>query len=379
MKLSYYNIKIDFNKSHDSYIYDKKTKKEYLDFFGQYSTIPLGYNHPIFNDEFYKEIKNVSNIKTVNCEIDSDEFQEFHKTFRSYAGKGYKNFFYSNGGGVSIENAIKVLMDKKNSKYPIFLSFKNSFHGITGLSGMVTDKFSPINTHFPIGHRSSLFIMRIQAEQYSVLNNILDKFHNNLAGIIIEPIQCTAGDIHISKEYLQYLYKKSKEYNIPIIFDEVQVGFGGTGTLWYCQQLGIKPDILVFGKKTQVSGLMTNIPIDENKLSVTWDGDLIDMIRSKYIIKAYKKYKILENVRKQSKALAERLSELDILNLRYSGLLFAFDLKNRKYRDRLWKRMYKYGMLSLKTRDNTIRLRPTLSVNDEEIEEGYKTIKKSLK
>jgi len=378
--ISFYNIRIDWEKSHDSFIYDKNTGREYLDFFGQYSTIPLGYNHPIFNEEFYEEIKRVAHTKIVNCEIHSDEYDEFHESFKKYAGKDYNNFFYCNGGGVAVENAMKVALDNKKSRNAIFIGLKNSFHGITGLSGAITDRFPPINKHFPLGMENMSRILRIVPEDKALVDFILDQqYKDQIAAIVVEPIQCTAGDIHISKGYLKYLYNAAKNKDIPIIFDCVQVGFGGTGSIWYYQQLGIKPDIVVFGKKTQVSGIMTNMPIDESKLSVTWDGDIIDMIRCKYIIKAYKKYNILDNVKKRAKQLAKGLSEIDKLNnLRHAGLLFAFDLPTKAERDILWKSMYDNGMLFLKTRWNTIRLRPPLSVSEDEVNQAIEIISRSI-
>ena len=81
---SRYNIKIDFNKSHDSYIFDKNTKRELLDFFGQYATLSLGYNHPIFQSNSYnEEIKRISHQKIVNNEIASDEALSFDSDFKS--------------------------------------------------------------------------------------------------------------------------------------------------------------------------------------------------------------------------------------------------------------------------------------------------------
>ena len=82
--MSLFNIKIDFKKSKGSFIFDKNTKKKYLDFLGMYSSLPLGYNHKIFNcSKFKKEIKQSSSVKLVNCEIDSDEYQDFFKEFKN--------------------------------------------------------------------------------------------------------------------------------------------------------------------------------------------------------------------------------------------------------------------------------------------------------
>ena len=77
-KTSLFNIKIDFDKSYDSFIFDKITNKNYLDFMGMYSSLPLGYNHKIFSsNDFKDEILKVSKLKLVNCEVLSDEFDSF--------------------------------------------------------------------------------------------------------------------------------------------------------------------------------------------------------------------------------------------------------------------------------------------------------------
>ena len=86
-----------------------------------------------------------------------------------------------------------------------------------------------------------------------------------------------------------------------MIFDEIQIGFGGTGKIWYYENLPVSPDILVFGKKTQLSGIavkekLSKIFKNSIRLEVTWDADIVDMIRCKYVIKAYKKYEILKHV-----------------------------------------------------------------------------------
>ena len=79
---SKFNINIDFNRSHGSYIYDLNTKREYLDFFGMYASLPLGYNHEIFKESTYVyEALQASSIKLNNCEFVSNATLEFDKTF----------------------------------------------------------------------------------------------------------------------------------------------------------------------------------------------------------------------------------------------------------------------------------------------------------
>ena len=78
---SRFGIRIDFEKSQGSYIHDKSTNRKYLDLFGMYSSLPVGYNSSAFGNKFDEEIKRISQLKIVNCEILSDEYDSFVKSF----------------------------------------------------------------------------------------------------------------------------------------------------------------------------------------------------------------------------------------------------------------------------------------------------------
>ena len=149
----------------------------------------------------------------------------------------------------------------------------------------------------------------------------------------------------------------------------------------------MEPDIVIFGKKTQLSGIMVKDEFaqifsqeDSGRLEVTWDGDISDMIRCKYIIKAYEKYDILSNVEKMSKLLSSSLSQMpEILNLRNCGLIFGFDLTSTRYRDILIKNAYENGMICNIAGKTSIRLRPSLSVTEKDIEQATSIFKSSMR
>jgi L-lysine 6-transaminase len=171
------------------------------------------------------------------------------------------------------------------------------------------------------------------------------------------------------------------------VFDEIQIGFGGTGKVWYFQHLDIVPDIVIFGKKTQLSGIMAQEkygeifnPKNSIRLEVTWDGDVADMVRCKYIMKAYEKNNILDNVNKQSKAIMGGLSDIEeILNLRNCGLIIGFDLPNSQKRDIVVDKLYKNGLICNKTGQKSVRFRPNLNVNEKEIDHALQIIKETIK
>tara|TARA_A100001515_G_scaffold21221_1_gene16041 strand:+ start:575 stop:1774 length:1200 start_codon:yes stop_codon:yes gene_type:complete len=380
---SKFNINVNFKKSKGLYLHDNNTNKKYLDFFGMYASLPIGYNHSIFNStEFKEEIINASKTKINNCEFVSDETLEFDKLFTSFANKSdFKNFHYTCTGALAVEAAIKTCIHASKYEKPKIVTFKNSFHGINSFSCFITDRFFGADKKLDL--LPETFSTKLDAD-YETLKDYLA--HNFVTCVIVEPIQCSAGDIHLDFEFYKKLRELCDKHNVPLIFDEIQVGFGSTGKMWFYEHTDIVPDIVIFGKKTQLSGIMVNEKysgiFDENsstRLEVTWDGDVVDMIRCKYIMRAYEKYNIVENTAIQGEALLEMLKSVDkIKNPRARGLIAAFDMENQIQRDKLVKKLYKNGMIVNKTGKKSIRLRPSLNVESKHIAEAERILKKSL-
>jgi L-lysine 6-transaminase len=397
-----YGIKIDFEKSHGSYLHDKITNKEYLDFFGMYATLALGYNHPIFNSEDFKNrMLRIASCKIVNNEILSDEAQSFDKTFTDYVsldGK-FSHFHYSCTGALAIEAAVKTAIDYKGFVNPKIISFKESFHGINGYGGGFTARiggagerlkgfpgpFSWPQFKNPIMTYEKGVLKSNNEDVISILNKVEDfiKLENSqISGILLEPIQCTFGDKYFSETFFIGLRKIADKYDIPLIFDEIQVGFGGTGKIWYFEHLPIEPDIVVFGKKVQLAGIMvkekfTKVFSKPIRLEVTWDSNIVDMLRGEFIVKAYKEYNILDNVNAMSIRLRKGLEETkNLINIRNTGLLFAFDFESENLRNKFVNQLFINKMLCNKSANKTVRFRPNLSVSSYEVDKALEIIKK---
>ena len=402
-----YGIKIEFEKSHGSYLFDKITNNKFLDFFGMYATLALGYNHPIFSSEEFKErMLRIASCKIVNNEILSDEAQSFDKSFTDYVslnGK-YTHFHYTCTGALAIEAAIKTAIDYKGYKNPRIISFSGSFHGINGYGGFFTERsggpgqrlngfpaqLSSCNCAWPKFNNPTMtyedgILTPNEENVFSILNeveNCIKSENSQISGILVEPIQCTFGDNYFSETFFVGLRRISDKYDIPLIFDEIQIGFGGTGKIWYFEHLTIEPDIVVFGKKVQLAGIMVkekfskifSTPI---RLEVTWDSNIIDMLRGEYIVKAYKEFKILENVNAMGNKLRRGLDETkNLKNIRNTGLLFAFDFETESIRNKFVNKLYKNQMLCNKSGKKTVRFRPNLNINRDEINKAIDIIKK---
>jgi len=296
----------------------------------------------------------------------SEEFAEFEQQFSKISF--HKNLHFCSTGALAVESAIKCAFEYSKEPNSIIVGAKNSFHGINSW-GFTTDRsidsVNPRMRYFPENNWVSITASNIP--EYIVQN------HRKISAVIIEPIQCTAGDIYVSTETLLAIESQCRVYDICLILDEIQTGFGVTGELWYSNAVGLSPDIIVFGKKSQICGIMVNekyseaINSDFRKLQVTFDGDLLDAIRSKYILKAFQEYSILENVNDKSLLLHDLLSE-KFINYRQKGFLIAFDFLDREKRDIFVKRAFHHGILVNPTSEKSVRLRPNLAFSDNDLD-----------
>lgn len=367
MNIVFDEIIIDFEKSHGSYLVDKKTNKEYLDFYNMFSSLPLGYNHPVFNEEFRQKISSIGYMRMANMVCHSKELQVFSREFEKHLFLG--TLFYCCTGALAVETALKCAMhQKKRDKHKI-LSVKNSFHGVNSW-GLPTDRGGATEgrmDYFP-SHEDFLIL-----ELDEIIRLLEEENSNDITAVLIEPIQCTGGDIYLSMEKLQEIRHLCSKKNICFILDEIQTGFGTTGKMWYYEFLGFEPDILIFGKKSQVCGVVVNEAYGDifndkrYKLDVTFNGELLDIVRASYILKAFQEYNILDNVQKISMEL-KRIIEPYVLNYRSLGCLIAFDFESPFVRDAFVSRCYSEKLLINKGGEKSVRLRPNLALNTGEIE-----------
>jgi L-lysine 6-transaminase len=367
MTKTVFNINIDFKKSSGSYVFDKLTGKPFLDLFSMFSSLPLGYNHPIFDKNFDQKIKYISHLRMSNNLFQSDEFKSFEKKFLDISF--HQNVHFCSTGALAVEAALKCGYEYKKDPDSIVLGVKNSFHGINSW-GFVTDpEISSVKNRVKNYPKNNWELHSLDG----LIEN-LENVTKNISSVIVEPIQCTAGDIYLDIDKLKRIQKLCNKNDICFIVDEIQTGFGVTGEMWYSEKIGLNPDIVIFGKKSQICGIMTNDKYSEaiyskyRKLEVTFDGDLIDAVRSEYIIKAIKKFSLLENVREKSGMLHDELSKL-FDNYRSIGYLIAFDFNSKQERDNFVLNAYKNKLLVNPTADKSIRIRPNLSFSDNELYE----------
>jgi L-lysine 6-transaminase len=175
-----------------------------------------------------------------------------------------------------------------------------------------------------------------------------------------------------------------------MIFDEVQTGCGLTGTAWAYQQLGVAPDVVAFGKKTQVCGVMAGRRVDEiadnvftvaSRINSTWGGNLTDMVRARRILEIVEADGLFENAAAQGRYLRARLNELAddfpafVHDVRGRGLMCAFSMPTTADRDALVRRLWQNGVIVLPSGQASVRFRPALTVARAEIDEAIAVLR----
>lgn len=404
-----FDFVMDFEKSHGSYIVDRLTGKEYLDMFSMFASASVGYNHPYILEKA-NWLGKMAIYKPTLSDVYLQEYADFMDVFSRVAiPKELPYCFFVEGGALAVENALKTAFDWKTRKNwqknidkeaSLVIHFKQSFHGRSGYTLSLTNTSDPRKhqyfpkfewpritnpkLNFPITEEN--LEETIKHEQMALLNiqEAILANPDEVACIIIEPIQAEGGDNHFRNEFFAELRRVCDENEILLILDEVQTGIGMTGKMWAYEDLGIIPDVISFGKKTQVCGILANkekldevehhVFVESSRINSTFGGNFMDMLRFQLVLEIIEHENLVENSKVVGEFLLDGLKKLEqkfpeqIFSSRGKGLMCAFDLKDHDTRNWLREKLYDEGIIVLTCGDQSIRFRPHLNVTKEEIQ-----------
>lgn len=413
-----FNPVIDLEKSHDSWLVDQVTGNEYLDMFSMFASGAVGYNHPKVLEQ--KEVLSAAAVhKPTLSDIYCDSYAEFLQVFHETAIPEYlPHAFFIEGGALAVENALKVAFDWKtrlnltqgiNVEGSQIIHFTQAFHGRSGYTLSLTntdpnkvDYFPKFNwpritnpaLRFPVGNGVLEEAEEKEAVAIDQINTAITENPNKIAALIIEPIQGEGGDNHFRDEFFVKLREICDENKMLFILDEVQTGVGITGKMWCHEHNTVNPDIISFGKKSQVCGLLAGRRIDEvennvfqksGRINSTFGGNLTDMVRFRIILEIIRDEQLLDNAEKKGFYLQKKLQCLSeefpgfVTNPRGKGLFCAFDLPSQTERDEAWQAMMDNGLLILPSGEESIRFRPHLTVTEEEIDKAVDLVETSIR
>ena len=414
-----YEPVMDMEKSHGSWLVDERDGSEYLDMFSMFASGAVGYNHPdILAGK--DRLAAAALYKPTLSDIYNVQYAEFVEAFSNTAIPEYlPHTFFIEGGALGVENALKVAFDwkvrknmknGKGEKGGKIIHFKQAFHGRTGYTLSLTNTTDPRKTmyfpkfdwpridipklSFPI---TDIVLENVEKNEKIAIDQIKSAISNNpddIAALIIEPIQGEGGDNHFRDDFFVALRQLCDENEMLFIMDEVQTGIGITGKWWAHQHNSVKPDIISFGKKTQVCGLLAGKRVEEvdknvfsesSRINSTFGGNLADMVRFHIILEIIEKENLIENAKNMGAVLKKELQFLSeefpayVTNPRGLGLFAAFDLPSQTERDKVIDGLLKNKLLMLPSGDDAIRFRPHLNVTSEDLKTSIDIIKSTIK
>ncbi|HYO77183.1 MAG TPA: L-lysine 6-transaminase [Thermoanaerobaculia bacterium] len=418
-----YDIVMDLKKSKGSWVFDSRRGRNVLDFFTNFASIPVGYNHPKMDTpEFRERLADAAMNKPANSDIYTTYMAEFVETFARLAVPPSlnKHMFFIEGGSMGIENAVKAAFDwkiRKNfakgyteEKGTQIMHLRECFHGRSGYTLSLTNTADPRKTQyfpkfdwprienpkltFPLTEENLADAARREEAAIAQAKQFLAERKDDIAAFIMEPIQGEGGDNHFRPEFIRAMRQLCDENDMLLIFDEVQAGVGITGKMWSFQNFGVEPDMFCFGKKTQVCGFASNDRIFElaenvftvsSRINSTWGGNLVDMVRAQRYFEIIEEEKLVENTARVGAWFMGELERFQqefpnlVSNVRGRGLMAAFDLPSGDIRDKALESFMGYDVMVLSSGHRSARFRPPLNLSMDEAAEGIRRMEKALK
>ena len=413
-----FDLVLDLERSHGSWLVDARDGTDYLDLFTFFASSALGMNHPALAHDpaFRAELLTAALTKPSNSDVYTTAMARFVDTFARVLGDpALPHLFFIEGGAAAVENALKVAFDWKsrwNEAHGLgpergtrVLHLREAFHGRTGYTMSLTNT-DPVKTaRYPTFDwpridnpyvRADLTAGELHDRELAALTQARAAFAahpHDIACAIVEPIQGEGGDHHFRPAFLQALQELCHAHDALFVVDEVQTGCGLTGTAWAHQQLGLTPDVVAFGKKTQVCGIMAGRRVDEvpdnvfavsSRINSTWGGSLTDMVRSRRILEVVEADGLIPRAAALGRRLLAMLRNLaehhpGVTDPRGRGLMCAVTLESRELRDRVVERLrVDEHVLVLGCGTRSLRLRPALTVTERELAAGVAALDRVL-
>lgn len=409
------DLVLDLERSRGSVLVDARDGRRYLDMFTFFASSALGMNHPALADDetFRAELAQAAVNKPSNSDIYTVPMARFVETFARVLGDpALPHLFFVDGGALAVENALKVAFDWKSRHNEALgidpalgtrvLHLRGAFHGRSGYTMSLTNTDPNKVARFPKFDwpridapylRPGAEIAELEAESLCQARAAFEAHPHDIACFIAEPIQGEGGDRHIRPEFFAAMRALCDEFDALLIFDEVQTGCGITGTAWAYQQLGVTPDVLAFGKKTQVCGVMAGGRVDEvadnvfnvsSRINSTWGGNLTDMVRARRILEVIEADDLIADAAVAGRRLLEGLRGLAeqfpdrVFDPRGRGLMCAFSMPSAAERDELIGRLWARQVIMLASGPDSVRFRPALTVTAAEIDTAVDAVRDVL-
>ena len=362
---------IDIVKGKGCHVWDAEGN-EYLDLYGGHAVISVGHCHPYYVQKLTEQLNKLGFYS--NSVINSFQV-ELAEKLGKLSGYDDYSLFLINSGAEANENALKLASFHNHKKRVV--SFKKAFHGRTSAAVKVTDNpaiIAPINDTIPVTFVPLNDIKAVEAE--------LQK--GDVSSVIIEGIQGVGGIQQPSDLFMQELRALCTQYNVVLILDEIQSGYGRTGKFFAHQYAGIKPDMITVAKGIGNGFPLAGVLISPEfkpvygMLGTTFGGNHLACAAAIAVLDIMENEKLLDNAKTIGDYLIDELAKLPgIKEIRGRGLMIGIEFEGsiKEIRSRL---LFEEKVFTGVAGTNTIRLLPPLCLTLEEAKDFMQRFKRVL-
>lgn len=372
-------LAIHVKKASGSVIWDDNGK-EYIDLIAGISVCNIGHRHKDVVAAIRKQTNDYLHVLVYGEMIESPQVQ-YAQLLAEHLPSSLNSVYFTNSGAEAVEGAMKL--GKRATGRNDIIAFSKSYHGSTqGALSLLGDEYWR-NAFRPLLPA----VFHYEYNTYDVLNNI----NENTACVVMETIQAERGVYKPSGSWMQAVRKKCTETGTLLILDEIQAGFGRTGTLWAFQQFDIIPDILLLGKALGGGMPLGAFIADKmlmNDLShdpvlghiTTFGGHPVCCAAGFAAFKALLKKDMVKKVAKKEKLFLKLLQHPAIKEVRSTGLLIAVEFPEETFNKRIINYCIRNGVLTdwFLFAPQCMRIAPPLNISTKEIETACDVIINAL-
>ena len=372
-------LSLEIERAEGIYMYDVNGKK-YMDLISGISVSNIGHRHPKVLSAIKDQLDKYLHLMVYGEYVQSPQ-TILASLLASHLPPSLSCCYFVNSGSEAIEGALKLV--KRYTGKTEIITFNNAYHGSShgSLSIMGNETFK--NSFRPL--LPDIRICKFNQEKE------LDYITTKTACVVIEPIQGEAGVRVPDYGFLMKLRRKCHQTNTLLIFDEIQTGFGRTGTLFAFEQFGVIPDILVLAKgmgggmpigaficsKEIMDSLKTNPVLGH---ITTFGGHPVSCAASKACLEAILEEGLIDSIYEKEQLFKSLLLHPAIIEVRGKGLLLAIEFINYDFNKKVIDKCIEKGVITdwFLFCDNSMRIAPPLNIKMEEIEYACAIIIKSI-
>lgn len=356
---------LEIEKAEGLYLIDKNGKK-YVDLISGISVSNVGHCNPRVVEAIQKQASEYMHLMVYGEYVQAPQNQ-LAEAICELLPDGLDNVYFVNSGSEAIEGALKLA--KRHTRRTEIISCVNAYHGSShgALSIMGNEEFK--NNFRPLLPDTRL----IEYNNFDHLNHITSK----TAAVVIESFAAESGIISPTEGYIQAVRQRCDEVGALMIVDEVQTGFGRTGTFFGFEQHGIVPDIITLAKgmgggmpigafvsKKEIMNKLTHHPVLGH--ITTFGGNAVSCAASLACLKEILDNKLTDNVKKVSPIFLEKLKHPSIIETRGVGFFLCVEFKDQAFNFAVIKKCIEKGVITdwFLFNDKCLRIAPPLNLDE---------------